>query len=239
MFTAKPWRAEAVFFFVGAQALCVFIGILINSCLLHAGVGGFKNLDDFGPILIGTLTFQGATWPLIFVFFWMQNISLRDGLGLSKKKLALAPLLAVGTLVFVMPAAGALLKGSAWLMGKIHWKTQTEEAVRMITSAPSLGEQIYLGIFAVILAPVAEEFMFRGVLFTFVKQCGFPRTAWIGVSLFFALVHADAAAFVSLFMLALVLTWLYEMTDSLAAPIFTHALFNAANLVVLLKYGPQ
>ncbi|HUA66599.1 MAG TPA: CPBP family intramembrane glutamic endopeptidase [Alphaproteobacteria bacterium] len=169
----------------------------------------------------------------------MQNISLRDGLGLSKKKLALAPLLAVGTLVFVMPAAGALLKGSAWLMGKIHWKTQTEEAVRMITSAPSLGEQIYLGIFAVILAPVAEEFMFRGVLFTFVKQCGFPRTAWIGVSLFFALVHADAAAFVSLFMLALVLTWLYEMTDSLAAPIFTHALFNAANLVVLLKYGPQ
>ena len=36
-----------------------------------------------------------------------------------------------------------------------------------------------------------------------------------------------------LFVLALVLTWLYEKTDSLLAPIAAHALFNAANLVLL------
>jgi membrane protease YdiL (CAAX protease family) len=236
MFSAKPWRAEAVFFFVGAQAFCVFLGVLINSCLLHAGISGFKNLEDFGPTLIGTLTVQGATWPLMFIFFWMQDIPLRDGLGLSKKKLALAPLLASGTLIIILPAALELQRACLWLMDKLHWKAQTEEAVKMITNATSIPEQIYLGFFAVVLAPVAEEFIFRGVLFTFIKQCGFPKTAWIGVSLFFALVHANAAAFLSLFMLALVLTWLYEMTDSLLASIFTHALFNGINLV-LLAYG--
>ena len=37
-----------------------------------------------------------------------------------------------------------------------------------------------------------------------------------------------------LFALALALTWLYERTDNLLAPITAHALFNAANYMVLL-----
>jgi membrane protease YdiL (CAAX protease family) len=41
------------------------------------------------------------------------------------------------------------------------------------------------------------------------------------------------AIFVPLFALALALTWLYEKTDNLLAPIFAHSLFNAANLVAL------
>ena len=83
------------------------------------------------------------------------------------------------------------------------------------------------------LAPVAEEFVFRGVLFPFVRQLGRPKLAWLGVSLLFALVHANVAAFLPLFVLALALTWLYEKTDNLLAPIAAHSLFNAANLVIL------
>ena len=83
------------------------------------------------------------------------------------------------------------------------------------------------------LAPVAEEFIFRGMLYPFVKQLGWPRLAWFGVSFLFALIHDDAATFVPLFVLALALTWLYEKTDNLLAPIAAHSLFNAANLVLL------
>jgi len=36
-----------------------------------------------------------------------------------------------------------------------------------------------------------------------------------------------------LFVLALVLTWLYEKTDCLLAPIAAHSLFNTVNLVIL------
>ena len=55
--------------------------------------------------------------------------------------------------------------------------------------APLWPTGIYLGIFAVVLAPVAEEFIFRGVLFPFVKQLGWPKLAWFGVSVF---VRADS-----------------------------------------------
>jgi membrane protease YdiL (CAAX protease family) len=43
----------------------------------------------------------------------------------------------------------------------------------------------------------------------------------------------DAAALVPLFVLALALTWLYEKTGNLLAPIAAHSFFNAANLIVL------
>jgi hypothetical protein len=103
-----------------------------------------------------------------------------------------------------------------------------------VTDAKSWWTTVYLGVFAVVLAPVAEEFIFRGMLFPFVKQLGFPKLAWFGVSFLFALIHLNAPTFVPLFALALSLTWLYEKTDNLLAPITAHALFNAANLVLLL-----
>lgn len=93
--------------------------------------------------------------------------------------------------------------------------------------------RLYLDFFAVVLAPVAEEFIFRGVLYPVIKQLGYPRLALFGVSALFALIHLDAAIALPLFVLALGLTWLYERTDTLLAPIAAHGLFNAANLVLL------
>jgi membrane protease YdiL (CAAX protease family) len=238
MLSVKPWRADAVLFFLAAQMLCFLLGGITITALQKAHVSGFKDLEGFGPVLIATLSFQGVTWILMMIFFWMQNIRMRDGLGLTMKKLAWAPVLAVAALIIVLPVAWALQSASISLMEKLHWKPQTEEAVSLLTGANSRPEQIYLGFFAIVLAPVAEEFIFRGVLFTFLKQRGFPKSAWLGVSLLFALVHGDVAIVVPLFTLALVLTFLYETTGSLLASFFTHALFNAANLIVL-TYVPQ
>ncbi len=238
MLSAKPWRTEAVFFFLVAQMLCLFLGAIGIALLQKAGVAGFKNSDDMGCILLGTLSFQGVTWVLMYIFFRLHGISWHDALGLNKKKLLSTLLLAIGTLIVILPVALGLQAVSVFLMEKIGWKPEQETAVSLLTSATSPAIKIYLVFFAVIMAPVAEEFIFRGVLFTFIKQHGFPKTAWIGVNLLFALIHGDTAIFIPLFVLSLALTWLYEVTDSLMASIFGHALFNAANLV-LLKYFPQ
>jgi membrane protease YdiL (CAAX protease family) len=63
----------------------------------------------------------------------------------------------------------------------------------------------------------------------------------VGVSFLFALIHLNAPIFLPLFALALALTWLYEKTEGLLAPVLAHSLFNAANLLLLVfgqKYGP-
>ncbi len=109
-------------------------------------------------------------------------------------------------------------------------RRKARRAVKLLTDAKSIWTVVYLGVFAVVIAPVAEEFIFRGMLFPFVKRLGFPKLAWFGVSFLFALIHLNAPTFVPLFALALALTWLYDRTDNLLAPITAHALFNAANL---------
>jgi membrane protease YdiL (CAAX protease family) len=164
------------------------------------------------------------------LFFRFHNVRLKDGLGFDKKWVR-ALLLAFAVMIVVLPVAELLQAGSIMLMNKIGWKTEDEVAVTLVENASTRIKFIYLGVWAVLLAPVAEEFIFRGVLFPFIKQLGFPKLAWIGVSLLFALIHGNAPAFVPLFFLALVLTWLYETTDCLLAPIFAHMLFNAVGLI--------
>jgi membrane protease YdiL (CAAX protease family) len=238
MLSAKPWRPEAVAFFIAVQAICLFSGVLAVLYLQKAGVAGFKSLGDPGSILLASLSFQGVTWVLMALFFRYHNVRWKEGLGLDKKRWPLSLLLALGAMIVILPVAYLLQQESITLMEKIGWKPQEEEAVALVVNASSLPAQAYLAFFAIILAPVAEEFIFRGMLFPFIKQLGFPKLAWIVPSLIFALMHGNAAVFVPLFVLALAFTWLYETTDCLLAPIFAHALFNMAGFV-LIKFVPQ
>jgi membrane protease YdiL (CAAX protease family) len=239
MLSAKPWRTEAVLLFSAVQIVCIGLGVVAATLLQKAGAPGFKDDYDFGFIFFATFGFQGMTWILMERFFWAHDLSWREGIGLKKKHLFLTFLFAFGLVIVILPIAYLLQVESAVLMEKIHWVPKDEEAVKLLTGASSRASQIYLAIFTVVLVPVAEEFIFRGVLFPFIKQRGFPITAWVGVSLFFAFIHGDPAIFISLFVLSLALTWLYEITDNLMAPIFAHALFNASGLILLHFYPNQ
>jgi membrane protease YdiL (CAAX protease family) len=233
MLSAKPWRPEAVCFLIAAQILCIGLGVVAGGLLQKEGVAGFKNDYDFGFLFLVTFSFQGMTWFLMERFFWVHDLSLLEGIGVKKKHLLRTFLLALGLVIVILPIAYLLQMASTALMEKIHWIPKDEEAVKLLTGATSPAAQVYLAIFTVVLVPVAEEFIFRGVLVPFIKQRGFPITAWIGVSLFFALIHGDPAIFIPLFVLSIALTWLYEITDNLLAPIFAHAIFNGAGLIFL------
>ena len=88
-------------------------------------------------------------------------------------------------------------------LDKLGLPPEDQRAVEIFMNAKSFWLRAYLGLFAVVLAPVAEEFIFRGILYPLVKQLGSPRIAFFGVSALFAEIHFDAGTFVPLFVLAL------------------------------------
>jgi membrane protease YdiL (CAAX protease family) len=233
MLSAKPWRGEAVLQFCGAQLLCFCLGLTIGGLLQKAGLAAFQPPDGFGAVLLGTLGFQGVAWLLILFFLRQHQLGWRKALGVCGPQLPRALLLALLLAIAILPVAWGLQFLSMDVLTRAGWPPEEQLAITLLANTKSWWMRVYLGAFAVVLAPVAEEFVFRGMLYPFVKQLGWPRLAWVGVSFAFALVHDDAATFVPLFVLALALTWLYEKTDNLLAPITAHALFNAANLVVL------
>ena len=91
-----------------------------------------------------------------------------------------------------------------------------------------------------IIAPLLEEMVFRGLLQTLLIDTLGRRARWTAVltaSLIFALIHAAAVSWhgwPGLFVLGVVLGWLYERTGSLLPCYLAHALFNAANIAAAL-----
>ncbi|HVU08706.1 MAG TPA: type II CAAX endopeptidase family protein [Verrucomicrobiae bacterium] len=242
MLSKKPWQPELVLLFCAAMFMS-FGGAIIAAMLLrNAGVTGFKQPDDFGFVLLGTLSVQGVAWILIFIFLRLHGTGWRDAFGLRNPNLEKSLLLALVVLLLASPIVLLLQRLSITLLTQLGFPPENQEAVQMFLDEKSVWMRIYFGLFAVILAPVAEEFIFRGMLFPFFKEMGWPKLAWFGVSFLFALIHHDAATFVPLFVLALAFTWLYAKTDCLLASVFAHALFNAGNLALLIlaeKFGDK
>jgi membrane protease YdiL (CAAX protease family) len=235
MLSEKPWRLEAVMLFCAAIFACLFLGMTAQELLRRGGAAGFQEPEGTGSVLLGTLCFQGAILVLMMVFLRRHRVRWSDALGLHGPELKRAVGLAALAVFIILPMAGLMQNFSILVLKNLFgWKPADQLAVSLFKTAGSNWLRAYLGVVAVVIAPVAEEFTFRGMLYPVVKQSGFPRLALFGVSFLFAAIHLDAPTFLPLFVLALCLTWLYEKTDNLLAPITAHMLFNAANLVGLL-----
>lgn len=89
-----------------------------------------------------------------------------------------------------------------------------------------------------ILTPVAEELLFRGLLFGALRQRLPFIPAAVTSSLLFTVVH-EPQAWPGVFLLAFGLALAYERTRTLWAPIVTHATVNAIPVLLLAIAGPS
>lgn len=103
-------------------------------------------------------------------------------------------------------------------------------------SAPSWTDRAMVVLLATVVAPLAEETIFRGYFFQTARK--FVGTTWamLFASLLFAGIHVHLPSLAGLFVLALAFNWVYVVTGSLWAPICMHAVFNSLNLVASLLW---
>ncbi|HOX55596.1 MAG TPA: CPBP family intramembrane metalloprotease [Candidatus Paceibacterota bacterium] len=238
---SKPWPPEAYVRRLVTLMVCANGGLLVG-----AWVQRFSGVEaagtSIGRMLVATLSFQGAGLVLIGRFLREQQTGWAEAFGFANRRRRALLLGVLAALVF-LPVSWGLQQASALVMTHLpHFRLEPQEQlpVQALRVSLSWGGKLALGATAVLLAPVAEEMMFRGILYPMVKHLGFPRLALWGTSLLFAAVHLNVATFVPLMVLALVLTALYERTDNLLAPIAAHVLFNALNFGTLLlqqRYG--
>src|SRR5208283_4854519 len=149
MLSAKPWRGEAVFQFCAAQLVCFCLGVTMVSLLQKAGFTAFKSPDGFGTVLFGTLGFQGATWVLIYFFLRQHQVRWREAFGLRESRMPRTLLLALLTVLVVLPVAWSLQQVSVFVLEKIGWSPEEETAVTLLAGARSWWTRVYLGAFAV------------------------------------------------------------------------------------------
>lgn len=184
-------------------------------------------------VVVGLLSFQGLALVLVHRFVHQHGTTWVEGFGLTQN---IAKSLMAGLLVgcLFLWVGQRLQQAVAALLTYFHYTTAPQAAVEALKSSTSLLERVAFGLVAIVLAPLAEEILFRGILYPAIKRVGYPKLALWGTSLFFALIHFNLPTFLPLLLLALVLTWLYEKTGNLLAPITAHLTFNALNFVLFL-----
>lgn len=97
----------------------------------------------------------------------------------------------------------------------------------VIRKTQGFHNMIYLFLLVVLIGPVFEEIVFRGLLYT-----SFRRTLNVPVSIFlvaliFSFIHGDPAGFLPIFTLGMVLNYTYEKTGTIFTSFILHALWNA------------
>jgi membrane protease YdiL (CAAX protease family) len=153
--------------------------------------------------------------------------------GLSGRRMGTAIVDGLKGYLVIFPWLFLLLFITVELMRFFHWKPPLEPIQIILFRERDplvMGLIVFL---SCVLAPIAEEFFFRGVLFAAARR-RLSRGAAIAVSgLAFSFIHTNPVGFLPIFLIGSLMAYLYERTGSLAAPIVVHMVHNT----FLMSFG--
>lgn len=230
----QPWGFEGFSRKFLLLILFVYLGLTLGAFVQH--FAGKSDDDKLAlRVAVGALFFQGVFLAMMPRFLREHEETWSSAFGLSAGTgRAILYGLILGGVFFKM---GEVLQGvSMEVISRLGFHPEVQPAVEALKSSSAWFDRAALAVVAVVLAPIAEELLFRGILYPAIKRGGFPRLALWGTSLLFALIHVNAATFVPLLLFALLLALLYERTGNLLAPLTAHALFNILNFVKFLVH---
>jgi len=229
MLSAKPWKLMDFLTVIVLLSVLLLGGIFSNLLSATAPDVPAQRQNEAVNFAV-SLCLYGAILGLVHLIVRTRQTNWPTAFGFTSTRQMSALLLALGVTCIVLPIAWYLLGPlSVKVMEHLGRRAVPLTSVQVLQTSASVGPQIFLAILAVFVAPVTEELLFRGILYPFIKQRGYPNLALWGTAVLFGALHLNLMTFVPLTCLGVVLAWLYDTTDNLAAPIFAHSLFNLAN----------
>jgi len=214
--------------------------VLLFVLLRAGGLGAVMLWSTIYPIyslkcqLLGAVSLQVVTIPVALLIAARAFPSgLGRGLGLTGRRwLFDVPRGVIGCLI-ALPVCILVLWATVMVMQMVladrpELLERLTERHLMLTALDQLRTPWKVGVLlsSVVLAPVAEEIFFRGLLQSMVRQAtGRPWVAIVLSAGIFALFHPDYSI-PALVVLSIILGYNYERTGRLLPSIVMHALFN-------------
>jgi membrane protease YdiL (CAAX protease family) len=218
------------------QAAAAIVGLFLLSSAAYELVAHatHKDIEALAPVIIPVeMVLRIAALFGFALFFKHRGVPLASSFGIDSvpTRTALAAGVVFG-LASLPPVGAVMLAGDGFcrLIGLQPSEQPIAELFLTTDSGLVLGT---LTVFAMVVAPVFEEFFFRGFAYPALKERLGSVRALVIVSLAFAASHLHGPSFVPLFVLALGLGLAYELTGTLLTPITMHAVFNSTMIVQL------
>jgi membrane protease YdiL (CAAX protease family) len=235
----SAWEAVLMFFVAN-----VFIGQVVVAGIVLAFIG-LDQLSTTGaagaPELAATLGADLATVAVIALWLSRRYPGWVDVLGLPAKGQRAKEILyglVAGPIVYAAVAVVSAVVLSV-LLGAISGQDATAPEQIDAASLSTAGKFLTV-VVALLVAPVTEELLFRGVLFRAIRD---RRGFWLGAvvsSVAFGLVHFVPAPWqdtvllqVTMVFTGFALASIYERRSNLLVCIVTHMAFNAIGLTFI------
>ncbi|MFW6058606.1 MAG: CPBP family intramembrane glutamic endopeptidase [Phycisphaeraceae bacterium] len=237
--TLEPWDLLVAVGLMMAGGLVT--GVLAQRMASGAEPASLTTMAYAGWVVLGQVLAQGSG---VAYFLWRAAGEWK-ALGVWPRRWGRETGLAGVTLVVALPVVFSAMTVAMCVSQRLGLPVPEtgHQLLTVLREADSwMGVVLLLGS-AVVVAPVLEELLYRGLLQSVLLwQLGVERRVWVivGASVLFALMHAASVpwqALPGLFVLSLALGWLYERTGSLWPCVAAHAGFNAVNVGLVLVAG--
>lgn len=224
-------RARNIVYLVGLPAW-VFAGFIVSIALAQ---GLVALLYSFGvsfttaqEVIVSTIlgAFVYALCLAIIVGVpWLvrKSRTTKQDLGLTRYPRWLDGAWALVAMVAYVVLSGIVLTISTYILPFVDYN-QAQET--QFTAISSQFEYILAFVSLVLIAPIAEEVLFRGYLFGKLRNHAPLWVAILITSVLFGIVHFQWNVGIDVFVLSIVLCFLRVWTGSLWSPIFLHMLKN-------------
>jgi membrane protease YdiL (CAAX protease family) len=209
----------------------ILAGALIFLLLLNVSASVSNRSAQLDPRnLLENLVFTLGVVLFIVVFLRFRGFDL-SALG-GFFKITFLRALSTGTILIL--AAYPLISLVDALTRRLFGNGSSKQnIVELFSGSRTIEQRIMIIVFAVAIAPVVEEFLFRFFLYGVLKRY-FGRFLGITVNaLLFAAAHTHFPSFAPLFILGSCFTIAYEWSGSILVSMTMHSLFNSVSLTVL------
>ena len=225
------WKWPDLVFILGGIILIFALGLLAASLVSRQSGQPFLNGGELTIELSVALTALEAAALIGGVYF----------LGLRRKGL---PWSAVGvqdprprwyTYSFLIGLAVIPISGLIALLVQqlLGLPAENPQLPFLAPGGYSTFGAIGMFIFGGLIVPFAEELLFRGVLYLWLRQRFGIWPAVLVSSLVFGILHGEVSIGVAAAFLGIVLAWAYEKSQSLWSPVIIHVVNNAAKILLL------
>jgi len=202
-------------FFEGQLALIFCLALLAFIDISQNALVGIT-LAGIPVIVAAVRAFARQPWGAPFA--WPPRLGTARTIGLSLLWLILAVL------------AGSWC--AEWIARILHHPVDVQEIVPIIKYALR-ANPVAAVVSVVIVGPIAEEIIFRGLIYGALEKRLRVAGAILVSSAIFAAVHLQPVHFIPIFCLGAALGWARWKTGSLGLPILLHILNNGVALVLL------
>ncbi len=195
----------------------------------------WSSMGERGEITRDTILRGSMVWGLlitaILTFLILRHISPLAVFGLRAAGLPRALLTGIGWLAVAYPL---ILLAQALSYSLMADSAVPQDVVQFLADNTGWQDRGAVILLAVVIAPVAEELIFRGYFYGVLRKYSGRFWAVAITSFLFAGIHGHLPSLTGLLILGVVLALIYERTSNLWVPIAAHSFFNGISICMAI-----